>query len=106
MVVIGHTLGALIDSPIGARLGAFRVHFFAIYTFHMPPFFLLSGLMVAHRLECGTAPFLRGLLPSVVWPYLLWSVVQYMVVFALGSAVNTPAAQYWPVVLSLPWNTV
>ena len=106
LVVIGHTLGGLIDSPIGAGLGTFRALFFAIYTFHMPLFFLLSGLMVPHRLERGTGRFMRGLLPSVVWPYFLWSVVQYTIIFALGSAVNTPATDYWPVVLPLPWNTV
>lgn len=105
LVVIGHTLGGLIDSPIGAGLGAFRALFFSIYTFHMPLFFLLSGLMVPHRLERGTVPFLRGLLPSLVWPYFFWSVVQFTVIYALGSAVNTPVKQYWPVVLSLPWYT-
>lgn len=105
LVVIGHTLGGLIDSPIGAGLGTFRALFFAIYTFHMPLFFLLSGLMVPHRLERGTGPFLRGLLPSVVWPYFLWSVVQYTIIFALGSAVNTPVTDYWPVVLAFPWST-
>lgn len=106
LVVIGHTLGGLIDSRIGAGLGVFRSLFFAIYTFHMPLFFLLAGLMVPHRLARGTGAFLRGLLPSVVWPYFLWSVVQFTVIYALGSMVNTPATHYWPMLLSLPWNTV
>ena len=106
LVVIGHALGGLIDSTLGASQDIFRQLFFAIYTFHMPLFFLLSGLMVTKRLEKGQGVFLRGLLPSIVWPYFLWSFIQFTIIYALGTLVNRPAESYWPVILSLPWNTV
>lgn len=106
LVVLGHALGGLIDSPMGAGLDAFRKAFFAVYSFHMPLFFLLSGLLVTKRLEKGAKPFVSGLLPSVVWPYFLWSVVQYSLIFALGSLVNSPAHTYWATILALPWSTV
>ncbi len=106
LVVIGHALGGLIDSPLGDGQEMFRHAFFAIYTFHMPLFFLLSGLLVTQRLERGAGAFARGLLPTIVWPYFLWSVIQYSLIFALGNLVNSPAQSYWPTILALPWNAV
>ncbi|MVZ96573.1 acyltransferase [Sphingorhabdus sp. IMCC26285] len=106
LVVIGHALGGLIDSKLGANQDIFRQLFFSIYTFHMPLFFLLSGLMVTKRLEKGQEVFLRGLIPSIVWPYFLWSIIQFTIIYGLGTLVNRPAESYWPVIVSLPWNTV
>lgn len=106
LVVLGHALGGLIDSPLGAGQDAFRRVFFAVYTFHMPLFLLLSGLLVPRRLEKGAAGFVKSLLPAIVWPYFLWSAVQYTLIYALGSAVNNPVDAYWPTILALPWKTV
>lgn len=106
LVVIGHALGGLIDSPRGANQDAFRQLFFVIYTFHMPLFFLLSGLLVPQRIEKGQSAFVKALLPNIVWPYFLWSFVQFSTIYALGTLVNRPAETYWPIILSLPWNTV
>lgn len=106
LVVIGHALGGIIDSPLRLGQSGFRTLFFAIYSFHMPLFFLLSGLLVMQRLERGSGRFIKGLIPTIVWPYFLWSVIQYSVIYLLGSLVNRPAETYWPTILSLPWNTV
>ncbi len=106
LVVLGHALGGLIDSPLGAHLSGFHYAFFAIYTFHMPLFFMLSGLLVQQRLARGTAPFIKGLIPTVVWPYFLWSVVQFTVIYALGSLVNRPVNVYWSTVSALPLRPI
>lgn len=105
-VVIGHVLGGLIDSPLGEGQLLLRQVFFGIYAFHMPLFFVLSGLLVKQRVERGPRRFLKGLLPSIVLPYFIWSVIQFSVTFVLGSLVNHPADNYWEVVLALPWRTV
>lgn len=106
LVVIGHALGGLIDSPIASDLAVFRTAFFVIYTFHMPLFFLLSGLLVAVRLERDRQGFARTIGTDIVWPYLLWSVIQFTIIYLLGTAVNRPADDYWPTILALPWKTV
>lgn len=108
LVVAGHALGGLIDSPLGLGAGAglFRQAFFAIYAFHMPLFFLLSGLLVAARVQRDAARFARSLGTGIAWPYFLWSTVQFSVIWALGSLVNRPAGTWLPTVLSLPWSTV
>lgn len=106
LVVAGHAAGGLIDSPLGADQTALRWLFFAIYLFHMPLFFLLSGLLVGERVAADRGGFLRGLLPGVVWPYFLWSTVQFTVIVAMGSLVNRPAGAWLPTLLALPWRTV
>lgn len=106
LVVIGHALGGLIDSPIGRAMPALRLAFLAIYTFHMPLFFMLAGVLVAQRIERDAGRFARGLARTLVWPYFLWSIVQFSVIYAMGALVNQPPAAYWPAILSLPWSTL
>jgi len=106
LVVIGHALGGLIDSALGTRVPGFREAFFAIYTFHMPLFFLLSGVLVAPRLARDRKGFERSLWTNIAWPYFLWSAVQFTLISSLGSIVNQPVQNYWSTLLSLPWKTV
>lgn len=106
LVVVGHALGGLIDSPLGDGLGAFRAAFFAIYSFHMPLFFMLSGVLVAERLTRDRGGFARTLISNIVWPYFLWSAIQFTIIYQLGELVNQPVEHYWPTLLSLPWHSV
>ncbi len=106
LVVIGHALGGLIDSPIGGEVPAFRALFFWIYTFHMPLFFLASGVLVAPRLDKNPDGFRRSLWSNIAKPYFLWSFIQFTLIYAAGSVVNAPVDRYWPVILALPWKTV
>ncbi len=106
LVVIGHALGGLIDSSLGPGLTGPRQAFFLIYTFHMPLFFLLSGLLVSRRLERGARVFLWSLLPTIVLPYFIWSAFQASVIYSLGSLVNSPAESLLNTLVSLPWSTV
>lgn len=106
LVVAGHALGGLIDSPLGAEFGQGRSLFFAIYTFHMPLFMMLSGVMVSARLARSPARFRNRLISGMVWPYFLWSAFQLTVIAALGSLVNQPLGDYLGTLTSLPWHTV
>lgn len=105
-VVLGHVLGGLIDSPLGQGSQAMRTGFFTIYTFHMPLFFLLAGLMVGRRVAAGSGSFVGKLLPGIVWPYFLWSVVQLVAIWAAGALVNRPVESIWPGVSGLLWQPV
>jgi fucose 4-O-acetylase-like acetyltransferase len=106
LVVFGHALGGLIDSPMGAGLDRYRQVFFLIYTFHMPLFFLLSALLVAPRLEADRAGFTRTLFTRIAWPYFLWSAIQAGVIVGLGGLTNQQGGEWLPTVLQLPWKTV
>ncbi|KPF78550.1 hypothetical protein IP88_03395 [alpha proteobacterium AAP81b] len=106
LVVIGHCLGGLIDSSVGDGAPWLRPVFFAIYTFHMPLFFVAAGVLVDRRLARDPIAFRDSLWSSIAWPYFLWSFLQFSLIYALGSAVNAPVDRYWPVILALPWKTV
>lgn len=101
-VVVGHALGGLIDTPGRAMPLHFRELFTAIYVFHMPLFFFLSGLLVKRRLDKSRKGFLIDLAITVVYPYFLWSVIQYSAIYAAGALVNRPVDVFWPVILKLP----
>ena len=106
LVAIGHALGGTIDSPAGKGAPFIREAFFSIYTFHMPLFFILSGLMVQRRVGAAPRDFGKSMLIDLVWPYFLWSVIQFTVIYALGSLVNKEIERYWPTVIGMPWRPV
>lgn len=105
-VVLGHALGGIIDMPGRAMPPLFREVFLGIYIFHMPVFFLLSGLLVRPRLARSRKGFLIDLVITVAYPYFLWSTIQYSAIYAAGSLVNRPVDLFWPAILNLPWATI
>jgi fucose 4-O-acetylase-like acetyltransferase len=106
LVVFGHALGGLLDSPLGAHQDGLRALFLAIYIVHMPLFFLLSGLTVHRRLDRGWKRQLGDLAISIAYPYFLWSTVQYSAIYAAGSLVNSPVEHFWRPLLKLPISTI
>lgn len=79
-----------------------------IYAFHMPLFFFLSGLFVQRSLRKGRLPFLREKAVTLVYPYLLWSIVSILLGAMAAGAVNnanspsaildlwhSPVYQFW-----------
>ncbi len=74
LVALGHTNQGVAHrgwwgaSTVGTRLGL------AIYAFHMPAFFFITGIFLNASLDKrGTRRFLRDKLRSILWPYLLFS---------------------------------
>jgi fucose 4-O-acetylase-like acetyltransferase len=102
LVAIGHALGGLIDSPLGDGEDWLRQSFFLIYTFHMPLFFMLSGALVARRIAADRQKFATSLVTDLVWPYFLWSVAQFTLIYSLGSLTNRPQEALWPTLFALP----
>jgi fucose 4-O-acetylase-like acetyltransferase len=76
LVVVGHCLDGLVAGnyfPQGVLWPALAIY--AIYLFHMPLFFVVSGFLASgkHR-PAGTV--IAKILPTIAWPYVLWSAVQ------------------------------
>lgn len=106
LVVFGHAAGGLIDAAGKGSMPTLRYVFLAIYTFHMPLFFLLSGMFFEQRMHKGSGRFFSQLLITIAYPYFLWSIIQFGLIFSLGSIVNHPAGQFFPTILALPWQSV
>ena len=103
LVVVGHSLGGLISAGHIADKSFLSLIFFCIYTFHMPLFFVLSGLFVEPRLETGYRSFFSSLLVRIVYPYFLWGTIQNAAIAVMGSSVNTPLAATPMLFLKILW---
>jgi fucose 4-O-acetylase-like acetyltransferase len=85
LVVIGHTVGGLSNANL-PHPEAYDAATVAIYTFHMPLFFFISGYLSRNILTQTTGNFAKSIVISIVVPYIIWSVV-----FILISATSTAA---------------
>jgi fucose 4-O-acetylase-like acetyltransferase len=102
LVVLGHVLRGL---PAGSGKGDDWAVFLDawIYTFHMPVFFLLSGLFIEGSVGRPFGSFLGGKLRTIMYPYFVWSVLQEIVRSATGAAslrdvwqiAYHPVMQFW-----------
>ena len=90
LVVYGHAVDGLRSAGLVPGDGWASFSFYAIYTFHMPLFFLLSGLFVPGRLQRDRARFVRRQFPSIFYPYFLWSIVQVTILYLAAAYVNVP----------------
>ena len=79
LVVIGHSTQYLYTDKLAAAVTA------VIYSFHMPLFFLLSGMYAESSLERrGTKEFLADKLRTIVYPYVVYSLFEGSYRYALG----------------------
>ncbi|MBB6427188.1 acyltransferase family protein [Sphingopyxis sp. JAI128] len=99
LVVLGHALGGLIDAGFAPGTTWFRPLFAAIYIFHMPLFFFLTGLFVAKRVNDNPDRFRAQLFSQIAWPYFLWSAVQIVAITMAGSLANNPGGPLGPSLL-------
>jgi fucose 4-O-acetylase-like acetyltransferase len=92
LVVYGHCLRGLIAANIIPANSALIPTDYVVYTFHMPLFFLLSGLFFRQSLQKNETAFWIGKLRLIVYPYFLWSLVQgcIQIILAQSGAVNNP----------------
>jgi len=106
LVVLGHVSGGLIDSTVAISDSPLREIFMAIYVFHMPLFFFLSGLFVVDRIQSDQKKFLTGIARNLYYPYILWSFIQYSIISSAASVTNTPPGDYISTVLRIPIHPV
>lgn len=109
LVVLGHVIRGMHSAGLPMDPQLFRLADSIIYSFHMPLFFFLSGLFFYSSLQkYGTGGLLTRKIDTIVWPYLLWSILQGMVEASLSRYTNgnvtygevfsllwQPRAQFW-----------
>lgn len=93
LVVIGHAWRGLESAGMIGDAGLFRLVDQVIYNFHMPLFFLLSGMTFqawALRRPLGEAAL--GRVTRLLWPLVLWTYLFTAARLAAGEAANTEVA--------------
>jgi len=104
LVVYGHALAGLVESGFLPGEGWTRWHHVALYGFHMPLFFLLSGLTFGRTLQRSPRQFLSDRMIALVYPYILWSIAQSLLsMAAAGHANNAVSMQE---ILNIWWNPI
>ena len=109
LVVFGHVLRGLSSAGLVRDTSTYQLVDSVIYSFHMPLFFFLSGLFFMESLQKKSLTFfMASKLDSIIYPYILWSLLQGLVEASLSSYTNgkvtysevfellwQPRAQFW-----------
>jgi glycosyltransferase involved in cell wall biosynthesis/fucose 4-O-acetylase-like acetyltransferase len=87
LVVLGHTMYGMMRASIPLPAGSSYALDW-MYLFHMPLFFFLSGLFVLPSLQKGIGRFAAHRMGTVLYCYLLWSVLNAVVRSAFSNYTN------------------
>ena len=91
LVCLGHTdqgtenRGWWGTSQVGYNIDQF------IYAFHMPAFFFVSGIfLTASVAKRGPLAFVRAKFGQLIYPYVVWSAIEYLLSFPLHQFIRQP----------------
>lgn len=91
LVVLGHTLGGVLSRGWLDPSGPGRKVYDYLYLFHMPLFFLLSGLLLIESARTRPVAALVSRVGSIVWPYLLWdAAIRWALLPFIGRYMGAP----------------
>lgn len=103
LVVFGHVERGLRAAGLIAEAPWSAVDF-GLYTFHMPLFMFLAGLNVPASLAKGSGRFVRAKTLTILYPYVVWSLLQGTTMVALGGMTN--GHQDWHDLLRIGWQPI
>lgn len=109
LVVYGHVARGLMASGVPMDTALYSTIDSIVYSFHMPLFFFLSGVFFVDSLEKrGGRRFFLNKVDVVLYPYVVWSILQGSVEVVLSGWTNNhinlsdlfslfwmPRAQFW-----------
>lgn len=88
LVVYGHVLRGLVGSSVNINNIFFEINDKLIYGFHMPLFFILSGLFVERSKNIGIKSTVKIKSIQLLIPYFVWSIAQGLINVILSSITN------------------
>lgn len=88
LVVYGHVLRGLHEAGIEMSEGFFKYSDTLVYGFHMPLFFFLSGMYAAKWAKRDLATATLQKTRTLLYPYLIWSLLQGVIMISLSSLTN------------------
>ena len=105
LVVVGHAWRGLAGLATPGQAHVMSVVDTAIYQFHMPLFFVLSGLFVAHSAQRPLGKFVLQKLRTIAYPYVLWTLIQTAIASEAGAAAHHKIS-FLAVLKHLPYQPV
>ena len=88
LVVLGHTIGGLQSGRLITAESIYEPLNTWIYRFHMPLFFVLSGLFAERQIARSSRGFLQHKLTTIAYPYVVWSFIFTLSQFAASRYTN------------------
>lgn len=104
LVVYAHVFRGLFRAKLLAPTTWVLAQDSVIYAFHMPLFFLLSGLFSGRSATLSVTEFLRRRLVTILYPYIVWSVIQTLLMILASHYTNRAAAL--SDLVSLAWRPI
>ncbi|MES1200857.1 MAG: acyltransferase family protein [Pseudomonadota bacterium] len=104
LVVLGHVIAGLLNVGVLDHTPAAHWIYFVIYTFHMPLFFVLSGLFLRDGVKRGVEDFLVGKAWTLIVPYFLWSWTQGVLQMAMAGVLDEPRSI--DALVSIGWQPI
>lgn len=103
LVVFGHAWRGAMGAQVLPEGPLFRLVDYAVYAFHMPLFFLLSGLLFLQTVwKYDTGTLLRGRVTRLLWPMALWTWVFFSLKLVAGDEANAPVTMADAPLIPLP----
>jgi fucose 4-O-acetylase-like acetyltransferase len=103
LVVFGHVWRGLHAAHFAIPPETYQWVDRLIYSFHMPLFFVLSGLFIPKSVQKPASVFLLDKLKTIAYPYVLWTLIQASVNAALSSVTTTPVS-LGQILFEMPWR--
>jgi len=93
LVVYGHVARGLYNGDIYIPEALYQLADSIIYSFHMPLFFFLSGIFFYQSFEKrGPVKLSFNKIDTIVYPYLVWSIIQGLIEVQLSKYTNGSVA--------------
>lgn len=105
LVVFGHAERGLNGSGAPPHFSLMGFGDYAIYTFHMPFFFFVSGLFFSGQ-TAAPRDFFAKLGKNIVYPYLFWSVLHGSLMVMMGQFGLTNTTIDFTRVLEILWSPI
>ena len=106
LVVYGHCLRGLLAGGVIEPQTPLLVSDYAIYTFHMPLFFAISGYFLDRSNNKNPGTVWRGRIRAIAYPYLLWSLVHGGLLYAVSGSGMANNDMRFSRLLEIGWNPI
>ena len=106
LVVFGHAERGLSSSGAPPHFSLLGFADYAIYTFHMPFFFFVSGLFFSSGKNTGSIGFIAKLGKNIAYPYLFWSFLHGSLMVVMGHLGLTNTTIDFARVLEILWSPI